>query len=133
MQKLPVPRVQVERAFGLLKMRWRVLFKTAEYKTAPKRLQQIVLACVLLHNFLLIEGTPLTVAESGYIDSIMAEASRLLRTDNKIAHYNTGSVVVFPLAAGDSGKVGILRRLHLARLLGFLPADGSVPPRPVVV
>jgi len=114
-------------------MRWRCLLKTAEYKTSPVRLQQIILACVLLHNFLLLEGTPLTVAESGYIDGVVAEASMRLRTDNRIAHYQTGHYVVFPPGiSGDSGKVGVLRRLHLARVQGFLDAVGAVPGKVVV-
>lgn len=113
-------------------MRWRVLFKTAEYKTAPTRLQQIVLACVLLHNFLLMEGTPLTLAQSGYIESIMAEASRLLRAENKIAHFTTSHKILFPHIPGDSGKVGTERRIHLVRRLGFIDMAAPVPPKPVV-
>jgi hypothetical protein len=44
----------IERAFGVLKMKWRILLGIPSY--APKTQTQIICACMALHNFIRING-----------------------------------------------------------------------------
>lgn len=40
----------IERAFGVLKMKWRILLKITSYPMAKQ--SQIIMACMALHNFI---------------------------------------------------------------------------------
>jgi hypothetical protein len=126
-------RIVIERAYGILKMRWRCLFSLAEYKHAPEVLPRIGLACVILHNFLILERTPLSPAESDYIKRVMSEAKLRLRVGKKLAHYNAPYRLTFNPVHGDSGTVGIKRRIQLVAEMGFVAGGNDlprIPPRP---
>jgi hypothetical protein len=121
-------RIAVERAFGILKMRWRCLHKVVEYKHAAENLQQVTFACVILHNFLMMERAPLTLGETGYLVELLRSAKRRLDIsgpDNVRHNYNTVSSMAFPRYTGASEKVGTARRLFLASLLGYQPPVGA--------
>ena len=44
----------IERSFGVLKMKWRMLEKISSY--APHKQSQIIVACCALHNFIRTSG-----------------------------------------------------------------------------
>jgi len=44
----------IERAFGVLKMKWRILFNIPSYP--PETQTHIIVACMALHNFIRING-----------------------------------------------------------------------------
>jgi len=48
--RLSRARRMIENCFGILVIRWRVLYKKMVMK--PKNAQNVILACVILHNFL---------------------------------------------------------------------------------
>ena len=44
----------IERSFGVLKMKWRILLQMPSY--APHKQSQIIVACMALHNFVRTSG-----------------------------------------------------------------------------
>eukprot|EP00033_Pygsuia_biforma_P004394 GCRY01004816.1.p1 GENE.GCRY01004816.1~~GCRY01004816.1.p1 ORF type:complete len:380 (+),score=45.21 GCRY01004816.1:52-1191(+) len=53
-EKQSSTRMAVEKAFGVLKAKWRILKTHLSY--SPTRCTRIINACVILHNFLIVEG-----------------------------------------------------------------------------
>ncbi|XP_017467698.1 PREDICTED: uncharacterized protein LOC108360066 [Rhagoletis zephyria] len=49
-------RVHIENAFGILSKRWRVLHKPIH--AAPKNVDKIILATIVLHNYLMLDRDP---------------------------------------------------------------------------
>ena len=45
----------IERSFGVLKMKWRILLHMSSY--APDKQSQIIIACMALYNFIRASGT----------------------------------------------------------------------------
>lgn len=62
--KLSRTRVVIERAYGMLKNRWRMLLKTAEL--ALPTVVNVVVACCVLHNFCQLEKQPLPIDDREY-------------------------------------------------------------------
>jgi len=63
-------RAVVERAFGVLKMRWRCLLKTLEVDLA--NVQTIIIACCVLHNICQDRMEIIDDNEEGIIRRILA-------------------------------------------------------------
>ena len=54
--KMNSARVVTENCYGMLKRRWRILYKKAE--STVFNLQYIIIACVMLHNFCIVKHDP---------------------------------------------------------------------------
>ena len=49
-------RVVSEHAYGMLKGRWRILYKKTEYKL--KNIRHVIMACIALHNICIARDDP---------------------------------------------------------------------------
>ena len=52
--KLSSARVESENAYGMLKVRWRILYKKTEMK--HHNLKDIIIGCVMLHNLCIVKN-----------------------------------------------------------------------------
>ena len=101
-----------------------------EYRHAAENLQQIGYACVVLHNFLILENEPLSPLETGYLASVVRAAQVRLRIEERISKHITISRFEFPALRGKGGAVGKERRRLLAVELGYLGPAEPLPPIP---
>lgn len=77
--KLSQTRITVERAFGILKNRYRILLGKIEQKT-PTRVTKVIVSCVVLHNLMvefkdsyLVVGVDPDRAPPGMLSSLSSE------------------------------------------------------------
>ena len=92
--KLKGARAVTENAYGMLKGRWRILYKKTEMKTY--NLKYIIMSCVMLHNLCISRNDPcnhrwrLTVAELELHDKIISRQQNKGESNenaNKIADW----------------------------------------------
>ncbi|XP_037944852.1 putative nuclease HARBI1 [Teleopsis dalmanni] len=57
----------IENAFGILMTRWRVLKTSLEF--SPENAKKIILACLLLHNFIISNDTNQLYCPANYVDA----------------------------------------------------------------
>lgn len=79
-------RTLVERAFGVLKSRWRILDHTGGRMCyAPARVSKIIVTCIILHNICRRNGTPIIDEADETSPPIIANESR-----TTVAHTTAG-------------------------------------------
>jgi hypothetical protein len=111
-------------------MRFRVLFKLVEYKDALAKLPHVVLACIILHNLLLLDRAPLNPSQADYIADVIREAKIRMNTEKKIRRHAIQSRFTFHHYSGNSKAVGRMRRQVFKLImtaLGFLAPGAPVP------
>lgn len=102
-----------------------------EYRHAAETLQQVGFACVLLHNFMIMQRTPLTPLETGFLAGVVRAAMMRFRIHCRVVrHHVSVSRFNFPAIAGKGGLVGKERRRLLLVELGYLQADAPLPKVP---
>jgi len=64
--RLSRARRVIENSFGILTARWRVLLNTLEF--SPENCESIVLACIILHNFIMLNDHARRYCPEDYVD-----------------------------------------------------------------
>ena len=82
MKKLSSARVSSERAFGLLKARWRCLLKRLDNQI--ENISEAIISCFALHNFFQLENGEFIDQDGIFDDLIRQETEETHQKENKI-------------------------------------------------
>lgn len=108
----------VENAFGILSARFRI-FRT-DINMDPKKIESVVMACCVLHNFL-VNTVPNTYAPPECVDVEDTEAG----TTN--SGYNCEHEYMYGLRRRTSGNSSIIATTVRKRFMDYFVNEGTVP------
>lgn len=122
--RLSRARRTIENAFGILTARWRILHRKLEFM--PTNAEKIVLACVALHNFILMNDYA-RYCPSNYVDSYSPEGTRLLGEWRRELRNNGGPLRSIRSHARRSSCSSLQQR---RKLVEYFATEGAVAFQP---
>lgn len=90
--KHAITRSKVERCIGVLKTRFRCMYKERKLRYSPKRANKIILSCVVLQNFLISRNYDI-MADIDYQENVPVPENNNARDVNGGDYFRRGRIV----------------------------------------